>query len=64
MQTLSLHELSKRSDLELDVLYQICSQKIQKSAPYDTLWLSATMTAAHIIRVRSMRSRDVKKARV
>lgn len=56
MRPITLNQFAQRTDLELDVLFDICSAQIQQSEPYDTPWLAATMTAAHIIRLRSIRS--------
>ena len=54
MRPLSLDELSQRSDVELDVLFTICSDEITNSAPYDSSWLAATMIDGRIMRLRSM----------
>ena len=62
MRTLSLHELSKCSDLELNVLYEICAQQIQNAAPLESPWLGASITATRIDRLRSMLPCDVKRA--
>ena len=55
MRTVSLSELSTRSETELDVLFRLCSEQICHAERFDPQWLGATTTAANIIRLRARR---------
>lgn len=55
MNAISIEQLSIRSDLELSVLFGLCSKVLAQASPLSREWSMANHTAHNILSVRRRR---------
>ena len=57
MNTITIDQLTTRTDLELRVLFGLCNRILHSAPPLSREWSLANRTAHHILKVRQSRFR-------